>query len=220
MTRGIFGASGLRDVVLETMARLLLAALLAAFTGCRMESPTPASTTRDRFVLLEHVRVTGSCFVDNGGEPARYAGFVERWHDGRKDRDLLHGSVSNLDRLVETDAKKPRPPAFIQFGEVAADQLAGNRLVLKGFAEGRRPSEATCTLDVAARQRPAPGDLSLGPAARGPVESTVRRIVGLAALLLAGVAGVWLVRHQVRRTAAPWLLAIALLLLLISLLLP
>ena len=45
------------------------------------------------------------------------------------------------------------------------------------------------------------------------------RITAGAALLIGLVAGVRLIRHQVRRTSAPWLLGLALLLQLVALLL-
>jgi hypothetical protein len=49
---------------------------------------------------------------------------------------------------------------------------------------------------------------------------SARHTLGGAALIIGAVAGVRLTRHQVRHTAAPLLLGLALLLQLVSLLLP
>jgi hypothetical protein len=188
-------------------AGLVVALLLVPAAGQADDRP-PGSG--ERFTLVEHVRVTGSCVEDHGGESAQYSGFIDRWRDGKKNRDLLHGSVTNFDR---PNAARPTklPPAAIEFGEVAADQLAGNRVVLKGFASGNPPSPATCTLEVRKRER---------PGGASPIPVTARNAVSGVALVIGVVAGVRLSRQQVRHTAAPLLLALAFLLQLVSLLLP
>ena len=188
-------------------AALLAALLLVPAGGHADDRPPPSG---ERFTLVEHAQVVGSCFEDHVGEPAPYSGFIDRWHDGKKNRDLLHGSVTNFDRPNAATPKK-HPPAAIQFGEVAADQLAGNRVVLKGFTSGDRPSAATCTLDVRKRERP-------GNASGIPVSA--RNAVSGLALVIGVVAGIRLSRLQVRHTVAPLLLALAFLLQFVSLLLP
>jgi len=196
------------------MAALATAALLTALlfvpAASRADARPPAASG-ERFTLVEHVLVAGTCFEDHVGESANYSGFVDRWRDGKKNQDLLHGSVANFDRPNAADPKRYFPPAAIQFGEVGADRLAGNRVVLKGLASGDRPRAATCTLDVRKRERP-------GGAGPGPV--TTRNALSAVALVIGVVAGVRLARHQVRHTAAPLLLALAFLLQLVSLLLP
>ena len=189
----------------------LLAAAPLLLTACGVE-PRPSAAAGERFTLREHIQVSGSCFEDHVGEPATYAGFIDRWHDGQKNRDLLHGSVANFDRPSAAEAKRYLPPAAIQFGEVGADQLAGPRMVLKGMASGDRPRPATCTLDVRKREGP--------PGPGGPIPVTARRALSAAALVLGVVAGVRMTRHQVRRTLAPLVLALAFLLQLACLLLP
>jgi hypothetical protein len=193
------------------MAALATAALLAALllipaAGRADDRPSPSG---ERFTLVEHVQVVGSCFEDHVGEPASYAGFIDQWRDGKKNQDLLHGSVANFDR--PNAAAKYHPPAAIQFGEVGADQLAGSRLVLKGLTSGDRPRAATCTLDVRKRER---------PARASAIPVTARDALSGVALVIGVVAGVRLTRHQVRHTAAPLLLGLAFLLQLVSLLLP
>ena len=193
------------------MAALATAALLAALLLIpvvgRADDQLPGSG--ERFTLLEHVQVVGSCFEDHVGESASYAGFIDKWRDGKKNQDLLHGSVANFDR--PDAAAKYHPPAAIQFGEVGADRLGGARLVLKGLTNGDRPRAATCTLDVRKRER---------SARASAIPMSARHTLGGAALVIGVVAGVRLTRHQVRHTAAPLLLGLALLLQLVSLLLP
>jgi hypothetical protein len=162
-----------------TAALLTVLLLVPASAPGQSDDRPPASG--ERFTLVEHVRVAGSCVEDRGGEAAQYTGFVDRWHDGKKNRDLLQGSVTNFERL-SPGRPKTLPPAAIEFGEIAANQLAGNRVVLKGFTSGNR-------------------------------EPCVALVIG-------AVAGIRLTRQQVRRTAAPLLLAPAFLLQLVSLLLP
>ena len=186
----------------------LLAALLLVPSGGHADDRLPPSG--ERFTLVEHVRVVGSCVEDHGGEAAQYAGFIDRWHDVKKNRDLLHGSVTNFDRLSPV-RPKTLPPAAIEFGEVAANQLAGDRVVLKGFTSGHKPSPATCTLDI--RKRDQPGGAT-------PIRVTTRHALSGLALVIGVVAGIRLSRHQVRHTAAPLLLALPFLLQLVSLLLP
>ncbi len=193
----------------------LVAAPLLLLAACSTESRPPAASG-ERFTLVEHVQVAGSCFEDHVGESAKYAGFVDRWHDGKKNRELLHGSVANFDRPSAAAAKKYLPPAAIQFGEVGADQLSGARVVLKGLASDSLQSAATCTLDVKKRERP--GAREGIPPWLIPI--TARNALSATALVIGLVAGVRMARHQVRRTAAPLLLALALLLQLASLLLP
>jgi len=193
------------------MAALATAALLAVLLLIpvvgRADDQLPGSG--ERFTLLEHVQVVGSCFEDHVGESASYAGFIDKWRDGKKNQDLLHGSVANFDR--PDAAAKYHPPAAIQFGEVGADRLGGARLVLKGLTNGDRPRAATCTLDVRKRER---------SARASAIPMSARHTLGGAALVIGVVAGVRLTRHQVRHTAAPLLLGLALLLQLVSLLLP
>jgi len=181
----------------------LLAALLLVPAAGQADDRPPASG--ERFTLVEHVQVVGSCFEDHVGESAKYAGFIDRWHDVKKNRDLLHGSVANFDRPNAATPKKYLPPPAIQFGEIAAD--------LQGLASGDRPSAATCTLDVRKRARP-------GGASPSPIPVTARNALSGAALVIGVVAGVRLTRQQMRHTAAPLLLALAFLLQLVSLLLP
>ena len=185
----------------------LLAVLLLIPVVGRADDQLPGSG--ERFTLLEHVQVVGSCFEDHVGESASYAGFIDKWRDGKKNQDLLHGSVANFDR--PDAAAKYHPPAAIQFGEVGADRLGGARLVLKGLTNGDRPRAATCTLDVRKRER---------SARASAIPMSARHTLGGAALVIGVVAGVRLTRHQVRHTAAPLLLGLALLLQLVSLLLP
>jgi hypothetical protein len=197
----------------SVMTRMLtLAALGWMLAACTAE-PRQAVSPARRFTLLEHVQVTGACVPENGGQSARYTGFIERWHDVQKGRDLLHGSVSNFDRFIDPGRPGDRPPPSIQFGETDATLLAADHLVLKGLSGGSPPSPATCTLDVTSRERPArlAGGLAGVP--------DPRSAVGGAALLVGLVAGIRLIRHQVRRTSAPWLLGLALLLQLVALLL-
>ena len=108
---------------------LTLAALGWMVAACTAEPGRAAAPAR-RFTLLEHVQVTGACVPESGGQPARYSGFVERWHDVLKRRDLLHGSVSNFDRLIDPGRPGDRPPPSIQFGETDATPLAADHLVL------------------------------------------------------------------------------------------
>lgn len=190
-----------------TTAALLAALLLVPSGGHADDRPPPSG---ERFTLVEHVRVVGSCVEDHGGEAAQYTGFIDRWRDVKKNRDLLHGSVTNFDRLSPV-RPKTLPPAVIEFGEVAADQLAGDRVVLKGFTSGNKPSPVTCTLDI--RKREQPGGAS-------PIRVTTRHALSGLALVIGVVAGIRLSRHQARHTAAPLLLALAFLLQLVSLLLP
>ena len=197
----------------SAMTRMLtLAALGWMLAACTAEPRQAVSPTR-RFTLLEHVQVTGACVPESGGQSARYTGFIERWHDVQKGRDLLHGSVSNFDRFIDPGRPGDRPPPSIQFGETDATLLAADHLVLKGLSGGSPPSPATCTLDVTSRERPA--------RLAGRLVSVLdpRSAVSGAALLVGLVAGIRLIRHQVRRTSAPWLLGLALLLQLVALLL-
>jgi hypothetical protein len=207
------------------MARVVIAVVvtvaLPMLAACGTESP-PHAPAVGRFTLMEHVRVAGFCFEDHAGEPARYTGFLERWRDTRSNRDLLHGSVSNFDRPSGAQPAKYQPPASVQFGEATAERLEANRVVLKGLATGQPPREATCTLDVTGRERPAREESRLAASllGRGPIPVSARIGVSAAALVVGLVAGIRMARHQVRRTAAPWLLALAFLLQLISILLP
>src|SRR5258705_389282 len=131
-----------------------LALLVGGLAGCAAEPRQPGSPAL-RFTLLEHVRVAGACVEERGGGSARYAGFVERWRDVKKGRDLLHGAVSTVDRFVDPGRAGHRPPLSIQFGEIDVAPLTAGQLVLTGVSEGSQPSRATCTLDVIAREQPA-----------------------------------------------------------------
>jgi hypothetical protein len=131
-----------------------LALLVGGLAGCAAEPGQPVSPAQ-RFTLLEHVQVVGACVLESGGVSARYAGFVERWRDVRKGRDLLHGSVSTVDRFADPGRTGHRPPLSIQFGETDVAPLSAGQLVLTGTSEGSQPSRATCTLDVTAREQPA-----------------------------------------------------------------
>ena len=68
------------------MAALATAALLAALllipaAGRADDRPPPSG---ERFTLVEHVQVAGSCVEDHVGEPTSYAGFIDQWRDGKK----------------------------------------------------------------------------------------------------------------------------------------
>ena len=197
-----------------------LAALVWLLSACSTEPRQPGSPAA-RFTLLEHVQVSGACVLDDGGGSARYAGFVERWQDVRKGKSLLHGSVSTVDRFVDPGRAEHRPPLSIQFGEIDVAPLTAGQLVLTGVSEGSQPSRATCTLDVIAREQPArqEGRLLASLLGREPLSLPPRSVLSGAALLIGLVAGIRLIRHQVRRTSASWLLGLALLLQLVSLLL-
>jgi len=197
-----------------------LAVLVGGLAGCAAE-PRQSASPGPRFTLLEHVQVAGACVLESGGASARYAGFVERWRDVRKGRDLLHGSVSTVDRFVDPGRTGHRPPLSIQFGEIDAAPLTAGQLVLTGVSEGSQPSRATCTLDVTNREQPArqEGRLLASLLGRDPVSLPPRSVLSGAALLIGLVAGIRLIRHQVRRTSASWLLGLAFLLQLVSLLL-
>lgn len=197
-----------------------VAALVCGLTACTGDPRQPDSPAR-RFTLLEHVQVAGVCAPENGGDPARYSGFVERWQDVKKGRSLLHGSVSNFDRFIDPGRPGQRPPPSIQFGETDAAPLTAKQLVLKGLSGGSQPGQATCTLDVTHREQPAQQAGRLLASILGPEPFALppRSALNGAALLLGLVAGVRLIRQQVRRTSAPWLLGLALLLQLLALLL-
>ena len=197
-----------------------LAVLVGGLAGCAAE-PRQSASPGPRFTLLEHVQVAGACVLESGGASARYAGFVERWRDVRKGRDLLHGSVSTVDRFVDPGRTGHRPPLSIQFGEIDAAPLTAGQLVLTGVSEGSQPSRATCTLDVTNREQPARQEARLLASllGRDPVSLPPRSMLSGAALLIGLVAGIRLIRHQVRRTSASWLLGLAFLLQLVSLLL-
>ncbi len=197
-----------------------LALLVGGLAGCAAEPRQPGSPAV-RFTLLEHVQVAGACVLESGGASARYAGFVERWRDVKKGRDLLHGAVFTVDRFVDPGRAGHRPPLSIQFGEIDVAPLTAGQLVLTGVSEGSQPSRATCTLDVIAREQPArpEGRLLASLLGREPVSLPPRSVLSGAALLIGLVAGIRLIRHQVRRTSASWLLGLALLLQLVSLLL-
>lgn len=85
-----------------------LASLVWMLAACTADPGRAAAPAR-RFALLEHVQVTGVCVPEGGGPAARYTGFVERWHDAQKGRDLLHGSVSNFDRVIDPGRPGDRP---------------------------------------------------------------------------------------------------------------
>jgi hypothetical protein len=197
-----------------------LAVFVGGLAGCATE-PRQSASPGPRFTLLEHVQVAGACVLESGGASARYAGFVERWRDVRKGRDLLHGSVSTVDRFVDPGRTGHRPPLSIQFGEIDVAPLTAGQLVLTGVSEGSQPSRATCTLDVTNREQPAgqEGRLLASLLGRDPVSLPPRSVLSGAALLIGLVAGIRLIRHQVRRTSASWLLGLAFLLQLVSLLL-
>ena len=196
-----------------------LVVLVGGLAGCAAE-PRQSASPGPRFTLLEHVQVAGACVLESGGASARYAGFVERWRDVRKGRDLLHGSVSTVDRFVDPGRTGHRPPLSIQFGEIDAAPLTAGQLVLTGVSEGSQPSRATCTLDVTNREQPARQEARLLASllGRDPVSLPPRSVLSGAALLIGLVAGIRLIRHQVRRTSASWLLGLAFLLQLVSLL--
>jgi hypothetical protein len=118
-----------------------LALLVGGLAGCAAEPRQPVSPAQ-RFTLLEHVQVVGACVLESGGVSARYAGFVERWRDVRKGRDLLHGSVSTVDRFADPGRTGHRPPLSIQFGETDVAPLSAGQLVLTGTSEGSQPSRA------------------------------------------------------------------------------
>jgi hypothetical protein len=196
------------------MTRMLILAALGWMLAACTAEPRQAVAPARRFALLEHVQVTGVCVPENGGQSARYTGFIERWHDVQKRRDLLHGSVSNFDRFIDPGRPGDRPPPSIQFGETDAAPMTADHLVLKGLSGGSQPNPATCTLDVTSRDRV--------PRRQGQVLASLldpRSAVSGAALLVGLVAGIRLIRHQVRRTSAPRLLGLALLLQLVALLL-
>jgi len=197
-----------------------LAVLVGGLAGCAAE-PRQSASPGPRFTLLEHVQVAGACVLESGGASAHYAGFVERWRDVRKGRVFLNGSVSTVDRFVDPGRTGHRPPLSIQFGEIDVAPLTAGQLVLTGVSEGSQPSRATCTLDVTNREQPArqEGRLLASLLGRDPVSLPPRSVLSGAALLIGLVAGIRLIRHQVRRTSASWLLGLAFLLQLVSLLL-
>jgi hypothetical protein len=186
----------------------LAASLLAA---CE---PSPQQiVSSERFTLIEHMQVVGACAEDGAASVStvRYAGYVDRWRDTEKSQELLQGSVTAVDRFREPAGQRTRTPYSIQFGDVGAPNIRGERIVLKGLTDGAQQAAATCTLDITRRERP-------GGAA--PVPITLRNGLSIAALAIGLVAGVRLVRHQARRTMAPLLLGLAFLLQLLSILLP
>lgn len=195
------------------MTRVAARVPLLALAVCLLAAcgPSPRQlVSSERFTLVEHLQVVGTCFEDHVGESARYAGYVERWHDTQKKRDLLQGSVTALDRLGEAAGNKAyRAPYSIQFGDVGADKLQGEKIVLKGLTGGSRSADATCALEVSRRDRPP-----------GPIPFTARNALSASGLVIGLVAGIRLIRHQARRTIAPLLLALAFLLQLVAILLP
>jgi hypothetical protein len=167
----------------------------------------------ERFTLVEHMQVVGSCSEDGDAATStvRYAGYVDRWRDSQKNQELLQGSVTAVDRFREPAGQRTRVPYSIQFGDVGAPAIRGERIVLKGLTDGASQAAATCTLDITKRDR---------PGGAGPVPITLRNGLSIAALAIGLVAGVRLVRHQARRTLAPLLLGLAFLLQLVAILLP
>ncbi|HEY7203764.1 MAG TPA: hypothetical protein VIA61_05685 [Methylomirabilota bacterium] len=194
----------------EPAGRARALALAAGLLAACDQSP-PQIVSSERFVLIEHMQVAGSCAEEGGAaSPVRYAGYVDRWRDTQKSQELLQGSVTALERFREPAGQRTQTPYFIQFGDVGAPKIEGKRIVLKALADGTRQAAPTCTLDITRRERPGGGPLPINP----------RNVVSLAALAIGVVAGIRLVRHQARRTTAPLLLGLALLLQLLAILLP
>ena len=191
-------------------ARAWLIALAAGLLAACGQSPSQIVSS-ERFVLIEHMLVVGSCDEEGArASPVRYAGYVDRWRDTQKNQELLQGSVTALERFREPAGQRTQTPYFIQFGDVGAPKIEGERIVLKGLTDGTRQAAPTCTLDITRRERPG----------GGPMPFSLRTVLSLAALAIGVVAGVRLVRHQTRRTIAPLLLGLAFLLQLLSILLP
>lgn len=191
-------------------ARAWLLALAACVLAACGQSP-PQIVSSERFVLIEHMQVVGSCAEEGAAaSPVRYAGYVDRWRDTQKSQELLQGAVTAVERFREPAGQKTQAPYFIQFGDVGAPKIEGQRIVLKGLTDGTRQAGATCTLDVTRREKPG----------GGPLPISLRNALSLTALAIGLVAGVRLVRHQARRTIAPLLLGLAFLLQLLSILLP
>src|SRR5258708_33696912 len=176
-------------VSLRSSGSVTRALLAGGLAGCAAE-PGQRGEPALRFTLLEHVQVAGACVLESGGASARYAGFVERWRDVKKGRDLLHGSVSTVDRFVDPGRAGHRPPLSIQFGEIDVAPLTAGQLVLTGVSEGSQPSRATCTLDVTNREQPArqEGRLLASLLGRDPVSLPPRSVLSGAALLIGLVA--------------------------------
>ena len=203
-------AAGVRVLVHPAwaLAAWALAAGLLAACGA---SPQQIVSS-ERFTLIEHMQVVGACAEEGAGaSTVRYAGYVDRWRDTQKNQELLQGSVTAVDRFREPAGQRTRAPYSIQFGDVGAPNIQGERIVLKGLTDGVSQAPASCTLDIIKRERP-------GGVGAGPI--TLRKALSIAALAIGLVAGVRLVRHQARRTIAPLLLGLAFLLQLLSILLP
>jgi hypothetical protein len=191
-----------------TTRLLVLAAVLLAACG---PSP-PQIVSSERFVLIEHMQVVGTCSEEGGSaSTVRYVGYVDRWRDTQKNQELVQGSVTAVERFREPAGKRTQSPYSVQFGEVGPPKIEGDRIVLKGLTDGAPPAGATCTLDITKRDRPGRG---------GPLPISLRNALSLVALALGVVAGIRLVRHQVRPTTAPLLRGLAFLLQLIAILLP
>ena len=95
-------------------ARAWLLALAACALAACGQSP-PQIVSSERFVLIEHMQVVGSCAEEGAAvSPVRYAGYVDRWRDTQKSQELLQGSVTAVERFREPAGGKQRPQ--LRFG--------------------------------------------------------------------------------------------------------
>jgi len=85
--------------VIGPAARAWLLALAACVLAACGQSP-PQIVSSERFVLIEHMQVVGSCAEEGAAaSPVRYAGYVDRWRDTQKSQELLQGSVTAVERF-------------------------------------------------------------------------------------------------------------------------
>ena len=136
---------------------MLLAAV--ALSGCSEER------SKDKYELIELLRVEGTCFEDYIRLPAAYAGELVLWRNITRQQDMRYGHVLHRgDVVADTvrEAENPAkylPPFAIEFRDLTGKDIVGDALHLPGVSshvDQSKSYESTCDLKVVARSNEVP----------------------------------------------------------------
>jgi hypothetical protein len=131
-----------------------------AVCACNEQRP------KDKYELVEYLRVEGTCFENHVREPAKYFGELVHWRDLTERRDMRYGFVRRPIDVTEMarEIKNPNkyfPPNGVQFYGLTAKDISGDVLTLTGLSDQNKESksyESTCMLTVLKRLNYFPPD--------------------------------------------------------------